>query len=47
VLTTIRQFLSAEVHSTEDVDRMESAWIKAVLLHVTLWTRPYVVPENW
>lgn len=47
VLTTTRRFLIAGGHSAEDVDRMENAWIKAVLLHITLWTRPYVAPDNW
>jgi hypothetical protein len=47
VLVSAREFLAAEGHSAEDVDRMHAAWTKTVLLHVTLWTRPYVPAENW
>lgn len=47
VLTTSRDFLAGRGHPREDVDRMHEAWTKAVLLHLTLWTRPYVSAENW
>jgi len=26
---------------------MHQAWTKALLLNVTVWTRPYVPAENW
>ncbi len=30
-----------------DVARMQRAWSKSVLLHVTLWSRPYVRDDLW
>ena len=40
--TTLRPFLEADGHSPEDVDRMQAAWVKSVLLQTILWSRPYV-----
>jgi len=42
VTTTLRPFLEADGHSPEDVDRMQAAWVKSVLLQTILWSRPYV-----
>jgi hypothetical protein len=42
LLTTLRPFLAKKGHSVEDVERMYTAWLKAVLLHVVLWSMPYV-----
>lgn len=47
ILTTTRDFLSRKGHSGADVDHMHDAWTKAVMLHVTLWTRPYVGAGDW
>lgn len=47
MITTTRQFLRGHGHSAEDVDRMHDAWTKAVLLHVTVWTRAYVPAGDW
>lgn len=42
----IRPFLSKDV-SPEAAAAMYSAWCKAVLLQVTLWSRPYVAESEW
>jgi len=47
VLVTARDYLSNKGHTVADVERMHAAWTKSVLLHVTVWTRPYVAAENW
>jgi hypothetical protein len=33
--------------SPEQVDRMHAAFTKSVMLHVTVWTRPYVGAADW
>lgn len=42
ITATLTPFLAAKGHSTEQVARMRDAWVKAVLLQVILWSRPYV-----
>ncbi len=42
IVTTLKPFLAAKGHSSEDVERMHQAWLKAVILQVTLWSRPYI-----
>jgi hypothetical protein len=42
----IRPFLAAGVPPAE-ADAMHRAWCKAVLLQVTLWSRPYVSEDAW
>lgn len=44
---TIRPFLAAKGASAAEVEAMYRAWCKAVLLHVTLWSRPYVAESEW
>jgi hypothetical protein len=38
---TIKPFLAKKGHSLGVIEKMYKAWCKAVLLHVTLWTRAY------
>jgi hypothetical protein len=38
---TIKPFLARKGHSLGVIEKMHKAWSKAVLLHVTLWTRAY------
>jgi hypothetical protein len=47
ILLTAKDFLTRKGHPPETVERMHAAWIKAVMLHVTLWTRPYVAAGDW
>ena len=43
---TIKPFLVKKGHSLGVIEKMHKAWCKAVLLHVTLWTRAYC-SEEW
>ncbi len=42
IITTLRPFLEKSGRPAEEVDRMQDAWRKAVLLEVILWSHPYV-----
>lgn len=42
VTTTIRPFLAKGGHSPEEVDKMQAAWVKSVLMQTILWSYPYV-----
>lgn len=42
----IRPFLARNA-TPEDAAAMHGAWCKAVLLQVTLWSRPYVAESEW
>jgi hypothetical protein len=42
VTFTLKPFLAAKGHSADDVEKMHAAWLKSVLLQVTLWSHPYV-----
>ena len=47
VVTTAKEFLAQSGARPEEVDRMHAAWTKAVLLSVTLWSRPYTKDGWW
>ena len=38
---TLKPFLASKGHTNEQVERMHVAWVKSVLLQVTLWRYPY------
>ena len=42
VTTTLKPFLAKKGASAGDVDKMQAAWVKAVLLQTILWSHPYV-----
>lgn len=42
ITTTLRPFLEKGGHSSEDVDKMQDAWRKSVLMQVILWSQPYI-----
>jgi Protoglobin len=42
ITTTLKPFLAGEGTSDEEVQVMQQAWVKAVLLQVILWSHPYV-----
>ena len=46
ITATMRSFLASHGHAADDVDGMHTAWFKAVVLHVCLWSQPYA-PEVW
>ena len=39
---TIKPFLTKKGQSAEKVEKMHQAWFKSVVLHVALWSHPYV-----
>jgi hypothetical protein len=47
IVTTTRDFLAASGASLDQVEGMHAAWTKAVLLSITLWSRPYTKDEWW
>lgn len=47
VITTSRQYLAGRGHTEPEVERMHAAFTKSVMLHVTVWTRPYVDARSW
>jgi hypothetical protein len=44
--TTQKFFVQAGVRG-EELHKLEAAWTKAVQLHITLWSRPYVKEGLW
>jgi protoglobin len=42
ITTTLKPFLAKHGASDSDVEAMQQAWVKAVLLQVILWSHPYV-----
>lgn len=42
ITATLKPFLANKGASPEQVERMQQAWLKSVLLQVTLWSHPYV-----
>jgi hypothetical protein len=40
-IPTLKPFLEKKGHSAEDVEKMHAAWVKSVILQVTLWSYPY------
>jgi hypothetical protein len=46
ITATMRSFLAARGHDPADVDGMQTAWFKAVVLHVCLWAQPYAA-DSW
>jgi hypothetical protein len=42
ITATLRPFLEKKGHSRDEVDAMQDAWRKSVILQVALWARPYV-----
>jgi hypothetical protein len=45
ITATLKPFLAKQGHSAEEVEKMHQAWIKSVILQVTLWSQPYI-PEG-
>jgi hypothetical protein len=42
VTTTLRPFLARKGATAADVDRMQAAWVKSVLMQTILWSHPYI-----
>lgn len=39
---TLKPFLANKGHAPDQVEKMHQAWLKSLLLQVTLWSQPYV-----
>ena len=48
---TIKRYLAAKGHSTEDVDKMHQAWCRSIQIQLALWMGPYAdtrqTPKEW
>ena len=42
LVTTLKPFLAQKGHTPDEVDKMQQAWLKSMLLQVTLWGQPYI-----
>jgi hypothetical protein len=42
-----QRLLEGSGRSAGEIKRMQAAWMKALILHVTLWSRAYTAAENW
>jgi hypothetical protein len=42
ITTTLKPFLAEGAAAADEVEAMHQAWVKVVLLHVILWSYPYV-----
>lgn len=47
VSTSIRPMFEEAGYSAAEIQQVQDAWTKSVLLHVALWTRPYVAAFLW
>lgn len=47
IVLPVRTFFSDTIKDQVELKRLEDAWTKAVLLHVTLWSRAYVPGDLW
>lgn len=47
IYATVRPFLERDSSDPAAVERMHQAWLKSVLLQVTLWSQPYLQEESW
>jgi hypothetical protein len=47
VVAAVRRFFESAIQDRAELDALESAWAKAVHLHVTLWARPFSREGLW
>ena len=47
ITETLRPFLEKGDHSVDEVNKMQTAWRKAVLLQVILWSNPYIKGDDF
>jgi Protoglobin len=43
---TIKAYLAAKGHPTQDIEKMHRAWCKAMQLQIALWAQPYSEPQQ-
>ena len=42
LVITLKPFLASKGHTPDQVEKMNLAWLKSMLLQVTLWSQPYL-----
>jgi hypothetical protein len=47
VVLPIRQFFAEAIEDEAELKRLEAAWTKSVLIHIALWSRPYLKEDLW
>jgi hypothetical protein len=47
VIFPIRDFFIELIRDENELNSLQDAWTKAVILHVTLWSRAYTLPNLW
>jgi hypothetical protein len=47
IVLPVRKFFSNAIPNNDELARLEAAWTRAVLLHITLWSRPYTAEGLW
>ena len=47
VVLPIRAFFADAIDDKNELDRLQAAWTKALLLHVALWSRAYISAHLW
>lgn len=47
IYATVRPFLADGARDAAHLEQMHQAWLKAVILSVTLWAEPYVLPGSF
>jgi len=47
VVLPVRGFFRDAVKSEQELKKLEDAWTKAVVLHITLWSRAYISDGMW
>jgi len=43
----IRNFFTDTIQDEAELERLQDAWTKAVVLHITLWSRAYMADDLW
>lgn len=47
ITATLKPFLAKKGHGAEEVEKMHQAWLKSVILQVTLWSQPYILDGDF
>jgi Protoglobin len=43
---TVKAYLAAKGHPTQDIEKMHRAWCKSMQLQIALWAQPYSEPQQ-
>lgn len=47
VILPLREFFGEKIQDEMELNKLGEAWTKAVVLHITLWSRPYALEGFW